>query len=40
MPKLLTLDYVPQKRYIAAHGVGRVVGALGSEAGFAGLMLN
>ena len=23
-----------------AHGVGRVVGALGSEAGFAGSMLN
>ena len=25
---------------ICAHGVGRVVGALGSEAGFAGSMLN
>ena len=25
---------------IRAHGVGRVVGALGSEAGFAGSMLN
>ena len=26
--------------FITAHGVGRVVGALGSEAGFAGSMLN
>ena len=25
---------------LIAHGVGRVVGALGSEAGFAGSMLN
>ena len=28
------------KQFTGAHGVGRVVGALGSEAGFAGSMLN
>ena len=28
------------KKKILAHGVGRVVGALGSKAGFAGSMLN
>ena len=36
-----SFDNVNDKLYTyAAHGVGRVVGALGSQAGFAGSMLN
>ena len=32
--------FVTEASDVSAHGVGRVVGALGCEAGFAGSMLN
>ena len=37
---ILSLKSWNIKIFELAHGVGRVVGALGSEAGFAGSMLN
>ena len=39
-PKLLEITNNKKKTHHLAHGVGRVVGALGCETGFAGSKLN